>query len=105
MQEHGEHSYGEWYVKEPATTAASGVEARVCMTEGCGYTQTREIPRREPERYYYNSGSTDGGGENTAPEKVSAPKTADAGALAYLALALSAYTGTAFAVRRGKERG
>ena len=72
----------------------------------CGYEQTREIPQREPERYYYNnSGGTDSGGENTAPEKVSAPKTADAGALAYLALALSAYTGTAFAVRRGKERG
>ena len=73
----------------------------------CGYEQTREIPQREPERYYYNSGSgTDtGGGKTDAPEKVSAPKTADAGALAYLALALGAYTGTAFAVRRGKERG
>ena len=100
VREHGEHSYGEWYVKEPATTAA-GVEARECMTEGCGYTQTREIPRREPERYYYNSGSTDGGGENTAPEKVSAPKTADAGVAVY---ALSGVLGLGGLVFAGRKR-
>ena len=101
VQEQGEHSYGAWYVKEPATTAAAGVEARECMTEGCGYTQTREIPRREPERYYYNSGSTDGGGENTAPEKVSAPKTADAGVAVY---ALSGVLGLGGLVFAGRKR-
>ncbi len=104
VKEHDKHDYGAWRVTVAATVEATGVETRACMD--CGYAQTREIPCREPERYYYNnSGGTDSGGENTAPEKVSAPKTADAGALAYLALALSAYTGTAFAVRRGKERG
>ncbi len=104
VKEHGKHDYGAWRVTVAATVEATGVETRACMD--CGYEQTREIPRRESERYYYNSGSgTDtGGGKTDAPEKVSAPKTADAGALAYLALALSAYTGTAFAVRRGKER-
>ena len=105
VKEHGKHDYGAWRVTVAATVEATGVETRACTD--CGYEQTREIPQREPERYYYNSGSgTDtGGGKTDAPEKVSAPKTADAGALAYLALALSAYTGTAFAVRRGKERG
>ena len=105
VAEHETHDYGAWRVTVAATVAATGVETREC--KDCGYAQTREIPRREPERYYYSSGSgTDtGGGKTDAPEKVSAPKTADAGALAYLALALSAYTGTAFAVRRGKERG
>ena len=105
VAEHETHDYGAWRVTVAATVEATGVETRACMD--CGYEQTREIPQREPERYYYNSGSgTDtGGGKTDAPEKVSAPKTADAGALAYLALALSAYTGTAFAVRRGKERG
>ena len=104
VAEHETHDYGAWHVTVAATVEATGVETRECTD--CGYAQTREIPRREPERYYYNSGSgTDTGGKTDAPEKVSAPKTADAGALAYLALALSAYTGTAFAVRRGKERG
>ena len=104
VKEHGKHDYGAWHVTVAATVEATGVETRTCTD--CGYAQTREIPQREPERYYYNnSGGTDSGGETAAPEKVSAPKTADAGALAYLALALSAYTGTAFAVRRGKERG
>ena len=105
VAEHETHDYGAWRVTVAATVEATGVETRECTD--CGYAQTREIPRREPERYYYSSGSgTDtGGGKTDAPEKVSAPKTADAGALAYLALALSAYTGTAFAVRRGKERG
>ena len=104
VAEHEAHDYGAWRVTVAATVETTGVETRACTD--CGYEQTREIPQREPERYYYNnSGGTDSGGETAAPEKVSAPKTADAGALAYLALALSAYTGTAFAVRRGKERG
>ena len=104
VAQHETHDYGAWRVTVAATVEATGVETRECTD--CGYEQTREIPQREPERYYYNSSSgTDTGGETAAPEKVSAPKTADAGALTYLALALSAYTGTALAVRRGKERG
>ena len=103
VREHGEHSYGEWYVKEPATVTAAGVEVRVCVTEGCGYTQTREIPRREPERYYYNSGSTDDGGENAAPEKVSAPKTADAGVAVYALSGVLGLSGLAFAGRKRRK--
>ena len=47
------------------------------------------------------------GGDMTAAftvgGEVSAPKTADAGALVYLGLALSSYTGTALVMRRKKE--
>ncbi len=103
VKEQGEHSYGAWYVKEPTTVTAADVEARVCVTEGCGYTQTREIPRREPERYYYNSGSTDGGGENTAPEKVSAPKTADAGVAVYALSGMLGLSGLVFAGRKRRK--
>ena len=41
--------------------------------------------------------------EFTVGGVVSAPKTADAGALAYLGLALSSYVGTALVTRRKKE--
>ena len=99
------HDYGAWYVKEPATVTAAGVEARVCVTEGCGYTQTREIPQREPERYYYNSssGTDSGSGETAAPEKVSAPKTADAGIAVYALTGMLGLGGLAFAGRKRRK--
>lgn len=52
-----------------------------------------------PPRYYYNSSTAEG----TKGETKNAPKTADAGALAYLGLALSSYVGTALVTRRKKE--
>lgn len=49
-----------------------------------------------PPRYYYNSSTAEG----TKGETKNGPKTADVGALAYLGLALSSYTGTALVVRK-----
>ncbi len=49
------------------------------------------------------SGEGDATAEFTVGSVVSAPKTADAGALAYLGLALSSYMGTALVTRRKKE--
>lgn len=49
------------------------------------------------------SGEGDATAEFTVGGVVSAPKTADAGALAYLGLALSSYVGTALVTRRKKE--
>ncbi len=49
------------------------------------------------------SGEGDATAQFTVGGVVSAPKTADAGALAYLGLALSSYMGTALATRRKKE--
>ena len=102
VAQHEAHEYGAWYVTVAATTAATGVEARECMTEGCGYTQTREIPRREPERYYYSSSGTDSG-ETAAPEKVSAPKTADAGVAVYALTGMLGLGGLAFAGRKRRK--
>ena len=52
-----------------------------------------------PPRYYYNSSTAEG----TKGETKNAPKTADAGALAYLGLALSSFVGTALVTRSKKE--
>lgn len=49
------------------------------------------------------SGEGDATAQFTVGGVVSAPKTADAGALAYLGLALSSYVGTALVTRRKKE--
>ena len=49
-----------------------------------------------PPRYYYNSSTAEG----TKGETKNGPKTADAGMLVYLGLALSSYTGTALVVRK-----
>lgn len=68
----------------------------------CGYVRTVSGGEERPEtppRYYYNSSTAEG----TKGETKNAPKTADAGALAYLGLALSSYVGTALVTRRKKE--
>lgn len=54
-----------------------------------------EKPETTP-RYYYNSSTAEG----TKGETKNGPKTADAGMLVYLGLALSSYTGTALVVRK-----
>ena len=103
VEQHEAHEYGAWRVTVAATTAATGVETRECTD--CGYAQTREIPQREPERYYYNSssGTDSGSGETAAPEKVSAPKTADAGIAVYALTGMLGLGGLAFAGRKRRK--
>ena len=65
----------------------------------CGYVRTVSGGEEKPEtppRYYYNSSTAEG----TKDETKNGPKTADAGMLVYLGLALSSYTGTALVVRK-----
>ena len=38
------HAWGEWKVTTAATCGAAGVQTRVCTREGCGATETAEIP-------------------------------------------------------------
>lgn len=94
----GKHQLEAWRVMKAATTAETGLKVRSCQLDGCEYSETGEIPVKPPTPgggWYY------GGTEEVVP----APKTADGGALVYLGLALSAYTGTALTVRREKKRG
>ena len=39
-----EHTYGKWTITKEATCLDAGEKQKVCTTEGCGHTQTEEIP-------------------------------------------------------------
>ena len=83
-----------WYTDEACTAAYDFTQP---VTESVTlYAKWVAAPR-----YYYNSGSTDGGGETGAQEKVSAPKTADAGVAVY---ALSGVLGLGGLVFAGRKR-
>ncbi len=113
------HRFGKWKVTVQPTEETTGWKEQLC--EVCEYSKKQEIPVIEPGdpgdddgpggddepgggggRYYYNS-STDGGGENTAPEKVSAPKTADAGVAGYALSGVLGLGGLAFAGRKRRK--
>ena len=85
-----------WYTDEACTAAYDFTKP---VTDNITlYAKWEAAPR-----YYYNSGSTDGGGENTAPEKVSAPKTADAGVAVYALSGMLGLGGLAFAGRKRRK--
>ena len=92
---------GDGSVQERAVHVYDNDTDTTCNT--CGYVRTisggEEKPETQP-RYYYNSTTTT---DTKADETKNGPKTADAGALVYLGLALSSYTGTALVMRRKKE--
>ena len=113
------HRFGEWKVTVQPTEETTGWKEQLCGI--CEYSRKREIPVIEPGdpgdddgpggddepgggggRYYYSS-STDGGGENTAPEKVSAPKTADAGVAVYALSGMLGLGGLAFTGRKRRK--
>ena len=48
------HTFGdEWETVKPATSSDTGLERRPC-TEGCGYYQTRSIPRQAHTHVFYD---------------------------------------------------
>ena len=91
---------GDGSVQERAVHVYDNDTDTTCNT--CGYVRTisgGEEKPETPQRYYYNSSTAEG----TKDETKNGPKTADAGALAYLGLALSSYVGTALVTRKKKE--
>ena len=107
-----EHRFGEWKVTVQPTEETIGWKEQLCKV--CKYSRKQEIPVIEPGdpgdddgpggggRYYYNSG-TGSGGETAAPEKVSAPKTADAGVAVYALSGMLGLGGLAFTGRKRRK--
>ncbi len=44
------HDFGEWVVTKEATLTEEGIETRTCTREGCGATETRAIPKLDPQQ-------------------------------------------------------
>jgi len=61
-----------WTVRTPATTAAAGVEVKICQRSGCVHEVTQEIPRKTNT----GGGGGGGGGGSTTTTTPEAPSPA-----------------------------
>jgi len=62
----GQHIYGEWIIKTPATETAEGVKERTCT--GCGKTQTNSIPKLEQTKPDPNPNPGESEGDGSSSE-------------------------------------